>query len=526
MAQPTVVMREDLRRDVAAGSSTQMDFERQLAKYVSDDIGNETWVDSEQELATVLKGMKVSGMHLVKIPSSKVGDEHKAELDEGQVEDQEGSALPKREKRRKQKSSAKSLSRKVSKAPAALGLLAQRILDHSIRRQALYRSGRQCQQNIRLRNAVLELIARLVIQEANNHRPGDGTFETYRIRNLRLLPTERPTQEQGDALDLSSSMGPPWVGRTAATVSGNGDGKKNKTNGSTTRDMLFLSADVREGQKSHARLTDLSKGQIISMLGLHLVWRDTKHDEFLSYSQDILFLLIHALGRQHQRQQGITIQFINRDKATTLDGRPAAFYHALDIYNIFEVPFWPGWTEYDKCDLHPRKFTHEFLSHGIIKHDDTTLKQAPLEHLIRDGLFDIMPELYVSPNDARAGLYTEQVVCRRIGFQARDARPGEVEPPIYSYDECPRPISLTTDYLVIVRAVALNFLTIPEGTDLSTVEPPLHIFLLFLTLYRREKADPVLMAWIKERYNGENKNTLFPPTCHAKKAKETKRIGS
>jgi hypothetical protein len=71
---------------------------------------------------------------------------------------------------------------------------------------------------------------------------------------------------------------------------------------------------------------------------------------------------------------------------------------------------------------------------------------------------------------------------------------------------------LTTDILNLVRGITLNFINTPEGADPSTIEPPLHIFLQFLTLHKRDKADPILMAWIKEHYDG--KPNTSPSASH------------
>jgi hypothetical protein len=114
--------------------------------------------------------------------------------------------------------------------------------------------------------------------------------------------------------------------------------------------------------------------------------------------------------------------------------------------------------------------------------------------LIRHGLFELMPALYVPYSQKRRGLYTAQVVYRKIGY------PSEA---MYSYDACRRSVPLTTDILKLVRKITLNFVNIPAGVKSSKIEPPLHIFLQFLTLHKRDKADPVLMTWIKKRYDGK-----------------------
>jgi len=230
--------------------------------------------------------------------------------------------------------------------------------------------------------------------------PKDGRLKDWQqkvtttyVKDLEKLPTKLPAQHQIAALEHSMTMGPKYLGRTASTVHGHRHAKQWMTNGSTSQDLLLPSADTKKGFESHSKLTDLTQGQIIYMCGQHLTWLDPKHDEFLSYSKELLFLLVHALGRHHTGQKNVTIQYINRDKAKTLEGEPAAFYDALDIYNIFEVPSWSGWNPFLQRALNPRKFTHEFLSHGIIKHHDSTLKQARLEDLIKDGLFKLFPEL-------------------------------------------------------------------------------------------------------------------------------------
>jgi hypothetical protein len=327
-------------------------------------------------------------------------------------------------------------------------------------------------------------------------------FTVPYIDQLRQLSKELPTQKQITALEDSASMGPRFLGRTVSD--GRGDRyAPNMTNGFTAQDLFLPSADTWEEFRSHARLADLKQGEIILMSGQHLAWADCRHDEFLSYSKDLLFLLVHALNRFHNGQKGVTIQYINCDEATSPDGQPAAFYNALDVYGAFEIDAWPGWSRYNHEGLHPREFTHEYLTHGIIKHNDSTLKQARLVDLIRDGLFELMPSLYVPYNHRRMGLYTAQVVYRKIGY------PGGS---MYSYDSCRRSVSLTTDTLNLVRKITLNFFKIPTGADVATLEPPLHIFLQFLTLLKRDKSDPVLMAWIKEHYDGKSTPFHHLPT--------------
>ena len=61
---------------------------------------------------------------------------------------------------------------------------------------------------------------------------------------------------------------------------------------------------------------------------------------------------------------------------------------------------------------------------------------------------------------------------------------------------------MTPELLTIVRKVTLNFVVVPESTDTTTTEPPLHAFICFLTFEKRRQKDPVFLEWIKKRYNG------------------------
>jgi hypothetical protein len=427
---------------------------------------------------------------------------------------------------------------KVIQPLFALSAVAQKKQKHIEEQLAFHHSGKQDVSARTPRNAVLDKIAELeqeiaVLQrraekitfkqsvktEKTGNGASDSTLPSDLIEGLieeaadkaayldelLQLSTEPSTQEQMERLDLARLMVPRFPARVASSVSGY-RGDKTMTNGRTRQNIFLPSAATKKEFHPHAILTHLSQGEIKYMFGLHLAWLNPKHDEFLSFTNDILFLLIHALNRFHTGQRGVTIQYVNRDKAVSRDGKPARFYYALDIYSIFDLDAWRGWRGTLKAKLLPRKFTHEIVSHGIVLHNDPTLKQARLEKLISDGLFGLMPGLSAPNNHVRCGLYAGQVLCRRIGYPPRKPYAGETHPPTYSYGECSQSIALTTATLQLARKLALGFIVVPAETDPSTVEPPLHIFLQLLTLYKRNKADPVFMAWIKERYDGKKDN--------------------
>jgi hypothetical protein len=384
--------------------------------------------------------------------------------------------------------------------------------------------------------------------------------------HLSELSVALPTQQQLAELDRSATTGPNFVGRTASMVCGwKFEQYHKKTNGHTSSDVLLPAADSRNRKYcSHQHLAEMKQGEIKYMVGNHLVWKDLVADEFLSYTKCAFFLVVHGLRRYHEAQGDVTIQYFDRRKAQNPDGRSTKFYVALDIFTAFDVPKWDGWGDSNNIKLHPRKFTQEYLTHGPVLTPNTIFKQARVEDLIRDGLYEIFPEFEAPEDHKRAGLYTLQVVYRKIGYppaphaasanaddsqtnvgtrtsatveaasslpsssdassstagapgpDASVSSPGaetsgsgkpktktrKVAPPIYSYDHCARQTAMTVKLLETVRKVTLNFRLIPEGVDASTIEPPLHAFISFLTFEKRPKADPVFLEWIRERYTG------------------------
>lgn len=68
------------------------------------------------------------------------------------------------------------------------------------------------------------------------------------------------------------------------------------------------------------------------MLGHHLVWNDVPEDEFLSFTRDPHFQIVHALSRHHEGQGHVMIQAIDRCLADDIWGQPTRFYPALTFY--------------------------------------------------------------------------------------------------------------------------------------------------------------------------------------------------
>lgn len=294
------------------------------------------------------------------------------------------------------------------------------------------------------------------------------------------------------------------------------------------------------------------------MLGRHLLWYDTIGDEWLSWSRSLLFAIEHAIGRHYRNEKHIYIAMIDTLAVKSVYGDQVEFYPALDLYRAFQVPFWDGWSSPNRIGLHPRKFTHEYLSHGSVLVDGEYVRHIPLADLRKDGLFDMFPEMEIPDGLEYTGLYTRLVALRAKGFppsdisagsksrttlNASDARSprdlpgtsdpgspvseeGEIvetedeqttlpahirlnnDPPLYSYNDRTPRVPFTTETLERYTRWAKGWFVSPNDERRAYIKAPLHGFLCFLALVKRPRRDPVFMKWIKQRYTSRY-STLY-----------------
>ena len=330
--------------------------------------------------------------------------------------------------------------------------------------------------------------------------------------SLRELSTDLPTEGQLVNIKLSGIGGPNYLGRTVSMKGGLRHGvSSRKTNGHTTQDMFMPAADTHYDHALHSSISTMTQGELQYMLGQHLIWNDIPGDEFLSYSMDPLFLVYHALTRHDKNQGNVTIQFLDRRRATDMKGRPAVFYHALDLYDTFEVPTWAGWYSRSKGNLYPRKFTQEFLTHGTVATSDSRFHQAKMEDLIRDGFYDIFPAFAIPAGHVRAELYSGQVMMRKAGYPAPASAAFGPNPRLYSYDQCARSIPFTVEFLRNVQRLTLLFGGERRKDQRHLKEPHLHVFLCFLTFQKRPERDSVFLEWIKAHYKRKHPRSLDMP---------------
>ncbi|KAK6434847.1 hypothetical protein LTR95_008966 [Oleoguttula sp. CCFEE 5521] len=316
------------------------------------------------------------------------------------------------------------------------------------------------------------------------------------IALLKSLPTEMISEDTLQHLAKIGSRGSPYVSRTVSTSAGhkpgNNKASKRRTNGHTAQNVLLPSAASRSTQVPK-HMNDMTIGDMIYILVNHLVWKDLEVDEFLSYSSDFLFLFIHALNRHSEKQGNVTIQIIDRRKSVDKNEKPVPFWSALDLATQFDI--YNSDYVWDHCiegDLHPRKFTREYLTWDSLRHTNSTLLQANLTNLVANGLFKLFPDFETPRGCGRVGLYRGQVRCRAIGYPPKGDAP------------------MTVELLMLVRKLALHFGTKSNvgGYRLAGVgQPHLYVFLNLLTFHKRPAQDAIFLSWILTHYGGTDKQT-------------------
>lgn len=356
----------------------------------------------------------------------------------------------------------------------------------------------------------------VAIAITNNKKRGkDG--ELY-VKKLEALSQDVSTSEQRRRLEAASKRGPYHLGRTFSTISGRAfGGKRDKcTNGYTSQQILQPAADINPDHVVHPSIWQMLKGRIVKMLGLHYIWADSPSDEFLSFSMDPVFLVEHALGRHNSGQRGVFLLFVDRRKAKTITAEPAKFFPPLKLYNTYEVPNWDGWSKPAMIDLHPRKFTQEFLVHGVVLYKDDAWVPVALETLIQDGLYELFPAFQIPNGSMKAGLYTSQVLARAQGFPPSNvSRQYNTKHecyyrPIYSYSQCAKKFPFTNRILELAQKLARNFVRVAPDTHPAAIKAPLYIFLCFLCFEKRKCREPIFVEWLRDHYTGMHKySSLF-----------------
>ena len=114
------------------------------------------------------------------------------------------------------------------------------------------------------------------------------------------------------------------------------------------------------------------------MLEQHLLWKNSSGDQFISWTDSLLWALQHAIRKYHQGGSEVQICILDTSKIET-----CSFFAASDLLRIYNVP--------DEGKLAHRYYTAEYLYHvGLFIHGSSST--VTLNLLRECGLFSLVPE--------------------------------------------------------------------------------------------------------------------------------------
>ncbi|KAI6907599.1 hypothetical protein KC318_g4792 [Hortaea werneckii] len=260
-----------------------------------------------------------------------------------------------------------------------------------------------------------------------------------------------------------------------------------RTNGYDEITLHVPAAHMHDDEKCHETLYDVPNGlgELAEMLGHRFLWSDRRRDETLSWTSSLLFALVHASGRLAKGQRGVVIHVIDTTKVKTIDGRPVEFYFAPDLLRILDIQSYKCWDYFQLTNLRQPWYTHEWISHHVVKSPLRHSYEAEISDLIETGLYSFVSSLKTPEDNDMRSLY------HRCGFSrsVEHAKDGRVK-------------SITIEDLNKARNLAMCFLS--SQTRSLDVEPPVHLLIDFLGLTARPKTDPVFVDWIRKRYSPDD----------------------
>ena len=245
---------------------------------------------------------------------------------------------------------------------------------------------------------------------------------------------------------------------------------------------------MNDDEQCHDSIYEIPNGlfELVEMLGHRFLWQDRRKDEFLSWTSSLLFALVHATGRRAKGQRHIVIHVIDTRKATTIDRRPVEFYFAPDLLRILKVSDWRGWTGlFEQVNLRQPWYTHEWLTHGVVKSPATSSYEANIEEVLDAGLYDFLAPLHPAEEDDIRSLYH-----RCVNVRSR------------YHDFSTTIVPLTADELTQAEQLASCFINTASTSAGAT--QPLQIVLDFLGIKARNVEDEEYKRWIASKYTGRH----------------------
>ena len=227
------------------------------------------------------------------------------------------------------------------------------------------------------------------------------------------------------------------------------------------------------------------------MVGHHLAWDDRIRDEFRSFTKSPLFAFVHANQRHLMGQKDVYIHifdtrhayrpkwYVNQESQQEQESnQPVEFLHAPAICDATKL-YRGAWSKEEMTALHPRKFTHEYLAHGVVAiSEDSRLQPVSLRDLVENGFYTLVPELRVPAGTICAGLWTTLRCSRRILHET--AKPCTAE-----------------ELDIAERLSRLHTRSTPDEPRTVT-RPNLWIFMSYLSFRKRSDNDPLFRDKIRQ----------------------------
>ncbi|KAK3632912.1 hypothetical protein LTR56_016091 [Elasticomyces elasticus] len=336
------------------------------------------------------------------------------------------------------------------------------------------------------------------------------------------------TDSRKSRTQVSAKMHPALLGHVHADV-GN-----RPTGGSASQDRLEPSAKVR-GAEVHDNIYDFpDRAELVKNIGHRILWYNRINDQFMSHSVSLLFLLQHAMGRYKTKDkltktqskalesqsnavvftskaacpkskggrskkkveesncQGITISFIDTRTARTEDSEKANFYYVPDLIRNIGILEWAGWGSMPMKKLRAPWYDHEWLTHGPVELEASSLRQVPIEDLLAHGLQKLYPALFEGDHPAGdIGLYNGSTHLRYKTFRFSVCR-------AFTLEELDIAAELTR--LFDPRATNPDNEQGLAHESLNGLSINLHIFLLFCSLHRRPADDALFAGYIQKYF--------------------------
>lgn len=253
------------------------------------------------------------------------------------------------------------------------------------------------------------------------------------------------------------------------------------------------------------------------MCAHHLLWDDRVQDENLSWTNSLLFVIVHSLNRRDKGQRPPIIAGGKTSGLQTPEGEPAPMYPANEWHRVLGI-LSKDWKPRCKNKLHTKKFNHEALSWGQLRDPKRAVQHVEFDTLIQNGLLELLPEVMGNMDRThireRSGLWEALVALRRLLFAQAVERPildEEIE--IANGLAAFFKRNVTKEDFELAERLGPGYkidLTEEEIKEDERAKPPFFMFIHFLSLRKRPAINVNFREWVHNNYTGMHSLTSLP----------------